>query len=78
MQTRNNLTKKTLTPSHEYFHILQNSYTMFKNRWYSESTARWSESIFKKGAAKQDNLPNSQKQIKELFDKTYDAEGIFG
>ena len=78
MQVRNNLTKKTLTPSHEYFHILQNSYTMFKNRWYSESTARWSESIFKKGAAKQDNLPNSQKQIKELFDKTYSAEGICG
>lgn len=78
MQVRNNLTKSTLTPSHEYFHILQNSYTMFKNRWYSESTARWSESIFKKGVAKQDNLPNSQKQIKELFDKTYDAEGIFG
>ena len=78
MQVRNNLTKKTLTPSHEYFHILQNSYTMFKNGWYTEGTARWSESIFKKGAAKQDNLPNSQKQIKELFDKTYDAEGIFG
>ena len=78
MQIRNDLTKSTLTPSHEYFHILQNSYTMFKNRWYSESTARWSESIFKKGVAKQDNLPNSQKQIKELFDKTYDAEGIFG
>ena len=53
MQIRNNLTKSTLTPSHEYFHILQNSYTMFKNRWYSESTARWSESIFKKGVAKQ-------------------------
>jgi hypothetical protein len=78
IQIRNNLTKGTLTPSHEYFHILQNSHTMFKNRWYSEGTARWSESIFRKGIAKQDSLPNSQKQIEELFDKTYDTEGVFG
>lgn len=78
IKIRNNLTKGTLTPSHEYFHVLQNSYTMFKNRWYSEGTARWSESIFRKGIAKQDDLPNSGKEIEELFDKTYDAEGLFG
>lgn len=78
IKIRNNLTKGTLTPSHEYFHVLQNSYTMFKNRWYSEGTARWSESIFRKGIAKQDDLPNLGKEIEELFDKTYDAESFFG
>lgn len=32
-----------LTPAHEYFHIIQNSTTYFKNRWFTEGTARWSE-----------------------------------
>lgn len=32
-----------LTPAHEFFHVIQNSVTYFKNRWYTEGTARWSE-----------------------------------
>ncbi|WP_395740475.1 hypothetical protein [Prosthecobacter sp.] len=32
-----------LTPAHEFFHLIQNSVTYFKNKWYSEGTARWSE-----------------------------------
>ena len=32
-----------LTPAHEFFHIIQNSVVYFKNRWYTEGTARWSE-----------------------------------
>jgi hypothetical protein len=32
-----------LTPAHEYFHLIQNGTTYFKNRWFTEGTARWSE-----------------------------------
>ena len=32
-----------LTPAHELFHIIQNGACFFKNRWYTEGTARWSE-----------------------------------
>ncbi len=32
-----------LTPAHELFHVIQNGVTYFKNRWYTEGTARWSE-----------------------------------
>ncbi len=32
-----------LTPTHEYFHLIQYASTYFKNRWFTEGTARWSE-----------------------------------
>jgi hypothetical protein len=32
-----------LTPAHEFFHLIQYSTTHFKNRWFLEGTARWSE-----------------------------------
>lgn len=32
-----------LTPAHEMFHLIQNGATFFKNRWFTEGTARWSE-----------------------------------
>jgi hypothetical protein len=32
-----------LTPAHEFFHVIQNSVTFFKNSWFTEGTARWSE-----------------------------------
>lgn len=32
-----------LTPAHEFFHLIQYSTTYFKNRWFLEGTARWSE-----------------------------------
>ncbi|MFN9913189.1 MAG: hypothetical protein ACK53L_11425, partial [Pirellulaceae bacterium] len=35
--------ERNLTPAHEVFHLIQNSATYFKNRWYTEGTARWSE-----------------------------------
>jgi hypothetical protein len=34
---------ENLTPAHEYFHLIQNGATYFKNRWFTEGTARWSE-----------------------------------
>ena len=70
----NDLREDTLTPSHEYFHTIQNSYTMFKNRWYTEGTARWSEGIFKEGTGKRDPLPQNSAELKDLLKKTYDAQ----
>lgn len=32
------------TPAHEYFHLVQNGYAMFKRPWYYEGLARWAES----------------------------------
>lgn len=32
-----------LTPAHEFFHLIQYNTTYFKNRWFLEGTARWSE-----------------------------------
>lgn len=78
MKIRNDLDKDTMTPSHEYFHLLQNSYTMFKNRWYTEGTARWSEKVFEKGTGERDNkLPSAIKELEELFTKTYDTKGFW-
>jgi hypothetical protein len=68
----NNLSKNSFTPLHEYFHLIQNGYTMFKNRWFTEGTARWSESIFRKAVGKQKKLPQNLVQLnKNLLNKTY-------
>jgi hypothetical protein len=34
---------RNLTPAHEYFHLIQYGATYFKNRWFTEGMARWSE-----------------------------------
>lgn len=39
-----------LTPAHEMFHLIQNGATFFKNRWFTEGTARWSEAGLGTGA----------------------------
>lgn len=31
------------TPTHEYFHLVQYASTYFRNKWYLEGMARWSE-----------------------------------
>ena len=38
---------RNLTPAHELFHAFQNGYTLFKNAWYTEGTARWAENAFR-------------------------------
>ncbi|MDR2054580.1 MAG: hypothetical protein LBQ10_01720 [Desulfovibrio sp.] len=35
--------KKNRTPTHEYFHMVQNGMTHFKNSWFYEGMAVWSE-----------------------------------
>jgi hypothetical protein len=66
----NNLKYHSLTPAHEMFHLIQNGYTMFKNSWYTEGTARWSEKLFLKGNGKTYKLPrpyNSDDSINSIY-----------
>ena len=39
--------KRNVTPAHEYFHLVQNGYTYFKNPWYYEGLARYMEGAFR-------------------------------
>lgn len=70
----NDLRSDTLTPSHEYFHTIQNGYSMFKNRWYTEGTSRWAEGVFREGTGQRKELPQNNLQLNQLFDKSYDAK----
>jgi hypothetical protein len=62
---------------HELFHLYQNGYTFFKNRWYTEGTARWSELIMSKRLGNVDSLPKTTKDKEALFNKTYKANGFW-
>ncbi|HRH98649.1 MAG TPA: hypothetical protein PLB55_22085 [Prosthecobacter sp.] len=70
-----------LTPAHEFFHLIQNSTTYFKNRWFTEGTARWSERGLGVGdlgpARVLSAWPLSQTQCAELSARTYDASEHF-
>lgn len=61
------------TVEHELFHLYQNGYTYFKNRWYTEGTARWSELVIKGRIGKGSKLPNTKIAKEKLFKKSYDA-----
>lgn len=39
---------KNPTPTHEYFHLIQYGTTYFRNGWYLEGMARWSEDAVRK------------------------------
>ncbi len=58
---------------HELFHLYQNGYTFFKNRWYTEGTARWSELIIEGRMGSREILPDSKITREKIFKKTYDA-----
>jgi len=70
-----------LTPAHEFFHIIQNSVTYFKNSWYTEGMARWSERALGLGAVgpvRYDGpWPLPEKTREALFEKSYDAAEEF-
>lgn len=70
-----------LTPSHEFFHIIQNSITHFKNSWYTEGTARWSERGLGVGALgpvqPHKPWPETDDEKQELFRRSYDASEHF-
>lgn len=65
------------SPAHEFFHLIQNGYSMFKNRWFTEGTARWAESIVEAGGGRPGELPESEAEWKALGAQTYSASGAW-
>jgi hypothetical protein len=68
---------RELTPVHEFFHIIQNSITFFKNRWYTEGTARWSERALGLGGLGPVRLtgawPPTDERAAQVFTMAYEA-----
>lgn len=66
-----------LTPAHEYFHIVQNGASYFKNRWYTEGTARWSEQGLGLGGigkiAPGETWPPDEARLAAIFEMSYPA-----
>lgn len=66
-----------LTPAHEFFHLIQYSTTYFKNRWFLEGTARWSERALGAGslgtARVLSTWPLSDEQKKAVTGMDYEA-----
>ncbi|MES2596200.1 MAG: hypothetical protein V4662_12730 [Verrucomicrobiota bacterium] len=66
-----------LTPAHEVFHILQNSVCYFKNRWFTEGTARWSERALGQGGLPTGLVPAlwppNEATMPSIFTAAYDT-----
>lgn len=77
MDISNNLPASNPTPAHELFHLYQNGYTLFKNRWFTEGTARWAESLDKQGSPATGQLLRSTSEVNDLFQKTYQAASFW-
>jgi hypothetical protein len=70
-----------LTPAHEFFHVIQNSVTYFKNSWFTEGTARWSERALGTGdlgpARDLPSWPLTRDKAAAVFEMKYDASENF-
>ena len=70
-----------LTPAHEFFHLIQNSTTYFKNKWFTEGTARWSERALGAGGLGPAKIlsawPLPEEQAAAVFAMSYDASDQF-
>jgi hypothetical protein len=69
-----------LTPAHELFHLIQNGACFFKNRWYAEGTARWSEKALGTGGVSpglRGTWPPSEATVMKLDAMAYDAAAKF-
>lgn len=64
---------RNLTPAHELFHLYQYGYTVFKNDWYLEGMARWSESFLQARSFGGVDFPITAQARNELFTRSYDA-----
>ncbi|UQB41505.1 hypothetical protein JX580_07375 [Thiomicrospira microaerophila] len=74
----NRLVSGNVTPAHELFHLYQYGYTMFKQRWFTEGTARWSQDILEKNTEYPITpLPQTQEEKQTFFSKSYDAYGVW-
>lgn len=66
-----------LTPAHEFFHLIQYGTTYFKNRWFLEGTARWSERALGAGGLGNSRVlshwPFSDEQKKAVTAMAYEA-----
>lgn len=63
-----------VTPAHELMHVYQNSYTFFKNPWFTEGMARASEGFFRTRETESVSLPQTSFELDDLLLQTYDAE----
>lgn len=70
-----------LTPAHEYFHLVEYGTSYFKNRWYTEGLARWSERGLGEGAVGRVESPEPwplpEDRRTNVFALTYAAAGRF-
>jgi hypothetical protein len=70
-----------LTPAHEFFHVIQNSVIYFKNSWFTEGTARWSEKALGAGdLGPVHDLPSwplTSDKAAAIFAMKYDASENF-
>lgn len=73
----NSLQPSNLTPEHELMHVYMNSYTFFKNQWFTEGMARASESFFRTSQTQTTALPQTSAQLNALLLKSYDAETLW-
>lgn len=67
------LSAGNLSPAHELFHVFENGYSQFKNAWYYEGMARWSEDLLRAGAGRRGSLPANAQEVDALFKQSYDA-----
>jgi hypothetical protein len=69
------------TPAHEFFHIIQYGTTYFKNAWYSEGMARWSERALGLGGVGEVRYkgpwPLTEERRNQVFTMSYDAAREF-
>ncbi len=70
---KNTIDVTNLTPAHELFHEFQYGYTLFKNKWYLEGMARFSEYLFKSGVPPTTKFPSNVKERRRLLKQSYGA-----
>ena len=73
---------KNITPAHETFHLVQYGATYFKNPWFLEGMARWSEHGLARDAlgqvkySPQGPWPQKLQHLQQLSTMRYDAEHV--
>lgn len=73
---------KNITPAHETFHLVQYGATYFKNSWFLEGMARWSEhALAREGLGEikyspRGPWPQKLEHLKLLVQMKYDAEHV--